>query len=411
MLAMPQHVDTTGSLVRFGQQLRAAGLAVNVAQLACLVRAFDWLDPVSRSHVYNAARATLVTRREDMPVFDRVFESFWLGAVARSRAPGKLPLAPRHLRPSQRPALATLLAQKAEPGDPEIEVRDRSHTAQADEVLARKDFALMSPLELEAVRRLLAVRRWEFATRVTRRKQSQHGGPELDLRRVPARAARAGGVLLDLPRRRAKIKQRPLVVIADVSGSMELYARVLLQFFHAVRQQLSKLESFVFATRLTRITPQLKLKNMDRALEEVSASVLDFASGTRIGESLHAFNRSWGRRVLGRGAVVIIVSDGWERGSAALLKQEMRILREHCYRVIWLNPRLGQPSYQPRVEGMAAALHHVDDFLTCHNLQSLSALAQHLGQLPRRRGLGVAGSGWAGQQMPESASGPLGASA
>jgi uncharacterized protein with von Willebrand factor type A (vWA) domain len=406
MLAMPQHVDTLGSLVRFGRRLREAGLAVNVGQLACLARAFQWLDPLSRSQLYHAARTTLVTRREDMPVFDRIFESFWSGAQVSGRGPGKLPLAPRHVRQSERPALATLLAQKAQAGDPELEIRDRSHTAQHEEVLGQKDFALMSALELEAVRRVLAVQRWDFATRLTRRKQRQKSGPELDLRRVPARAARAGGVLLDLPRRRPKIKQRRLVVLADVSGSMELYARVLLHFFHALRQQLDNVESFVFATRLTRITPQLRLQNIDRALEEVSASVLDFASGTRIGESLHTFNGAWARRLLGRGAVVIIVSDGWERGSATVLKQEMRILRQHCYRVIWLNPRLGQASYEPRVEGMAAALHHVDDFLSCHNLQSLAVLARHLRALPRRRG-----SGFAGNSLPSTIAGPLGAPA
>jgi hypothetical protein len=183
-----------------------------------------------------------------------------------------------------------LLAQKARALDPEIEVQDRSHTVSDDEILRRKDFALLSQLELDAVRRLLGVRRWEFATRVTRRKVSGRKGTELDLRRVPARAARSGGAVLDLPMRRAKIKQRPLVILADVSGSMELYTRVLLQFFHALQEELRRVESFVFATRLTRITRALKLKNIDRALEEVSASVVDFASGTRIGDCLHAFN-------------------------------------------------------------------------------------------------------------------------
>jgi uncharacterized protein len=378
--------DVMPTLVRFGRQLRQAGLAPSVGQLAAFARSFEWLDPLCTSHVYHAALATLVTRRDDLPLFDQVFDSFWFGASRRERAPAKLPLAPRHRRVEQRPALATLLAQKAQAADPEVDISDRSHTAQDEELLRRKDFAALSPLELAAVRRLFGLERFEFALRETRRKQSQQRGRELDLRRVPARAARAGGVVLELPRRRAKIKQRQLVILADVSGSMELYARVLLQFFHALRQQLTSVETFVFATRLTRITPQLEHQNLDRALDEVSESVLDFASGTRIGQSLHEFNRVWARRVLGRGAVVMIVSDGWERGLPEVLKREMRHLKERCYRVIWLNPRLGHPSYQPRAEGMAAALHYVDDFLTCHNLQSLRALAQHLAELPRRRG-------------------------
>jgi uncharacterized protein with von Willebrand factor type A (vWA) domain len=214
----------------------------------------------------------------------------------------------------------------------------------------------------------------------------RRSGRELDLRRLPARAAKSGGAVLELPRRRAKIKQRPLVILADVSGSMELYTRVLLQFMHVLRQRLASVETFVFATRLTRITSELGLSNVDRALDEVSASVVDFASGTRIAESLRAFNSEWAGRLLARGAVVIIMSDGWERGSASELKKEMRILRERCHRLIWLNPRLGQPNYLPRVEGMAAALHHVDDFLSCHDMQSLEAVAAHLSALPRRRG-------------------------
>jgi uncharacterized protein with von Willebrand factor type A (vWA) domain len=271
-------------------------------------------------------------------------------------------------------------------GDPEVDVRDRSHAASEDEVLRHKDFAALSPAELEAVRRLLGGQRWQFALRVTRRRRPARNGPELDLRRVAARAARAGGVLLELPRRVPQVKRRPIVILADVSGSMDLYTRVLLQFFHALRQDFLDVESFVFATRLTRITHALSLRHVDRALDEVAQSVLDFASGTRIGQSLHTFNRLWAGRTLGRGAVVIILSDGWERAGAETLQKEMQILRERCHRLIWLNPRLGQPSYEPRVAGMAAALPYVDDFLTCHNLQSLNALSEHLGRLPRRRG-------------------------
>ena len=400
MSSMPTF-DMIGTLVRLGRELRRAGLGVSLGQLESLARSFEWLDPCSRSDIYHAARATLLTRHEDIALFDRIFEAFWAGKDGAARAAGKMPLAPRHRR-TERPALATLLAQRARAADPEIEVSDRSHSASDDELLRRKDFALMSASELDAVRRVLGMRRWDFATRVTRRKVSGRKGTELDLARVPARAARSGGVVLRLPVRREKIKQRPLVVLADVSGSMELYTRVLLQFFHALRQQLRRVESFAFATRLTCITRELALKNIDRALEEVSASVIDFASGTRIGDCLHAFNTVWARRVLGRGAVVLVVSDGWERGSAEVLHKEMRILRERCYRLIWLNPRLGQPSYEPRVAGMAAALQHVDDFLTCHNLQSLSAVATHLTQLSRRRGSGSMPSGSASLPLARS---------
>jgi uncharacterized protein len=376
-------MSTLSTLVRFGRQLRRAGLPVSVSQLEACARSFEWLDPTSRVHVYCAARATLLSRREDVPLFDRIFDEFWLGRSDPRGTPA--PLAPRHPR-AERPALASLLAERAVPSDPEVEVQDRSHTASDTESLRRKDFAALSPAELLAVRRLLERSRWQFATRVTRRSRRERGGPELDLRQLGARAARSGGVLLELPRRAPKIKQRPLVILADVSGSMELYTRVLLQFFHALRQQFVQVESFVFATRLTRITHELSLRQVDRALEQVSAQVLDFASGTRIGQSLHQFNSEWAGRLLARGAVLIVVSDGWERAGAEVLQKEMRILRERCHRLIWLNPRLGQPNYEPRVAGIAAALPFVDDFLACHNLQSLQALSDHLGSLPKRRG-------------------------
>ena len=376
-------LGTLATLVRFGRELRLAGLAVSVDQLEACARAFEWLDCTSRADVYHAARTTLLSRREDVPLFERLFASFWLGRT--DSAATKAPLAPRHAR-AERPALATLLAQRAQLGDPELEVRDRSHSASEEEQLRHKDFAALSPEELREVERLLEQQRWRFATRVTRRRRTDRRGRELDLRRMAGRAARAGGVLLQLPRRTPRIKQRPLVILADVSGSMELYTRVLLQFFHALRQEFVQVESFVFATRLTRITHELSLRNVDRALEQVTASVLDFASGTRIGQSLHEFNRLWAGRVLARGAVVIVVSDGWERAGAEVLQKEMRILRERCQRLIWLNPRLGQPSYEPRVAGIAAALPFVDDFLSCHNLQSLGALSDHLAQLPKRRG-------------------------
>jgi uncharacterized protein with von Willebrand factor type A (vWA) domain len=177
------------------------------------------------------------------------------------------------------------------------------------------------------------------------------------------------------------VKERPFVLLADVSGSMDKYARLVLQFFYSVSHSLRHVECFVFGTRLTRITPQLKLKNIDRAIDEAAREVFDWAGGTRIGDSLKAFNQQWSRRVLRRGAVVLIISDGWERGDVSALTQEMRYLQHRCHRLIWLNPLSGRDTYRPTVEGMAAALPYVDDFLPIHNLQSLSELAQHLAKL------------------------------
>jgi uncharacterized protein with von Willebrand factor type A (vWA) domain len=378
-----ERADAVATVVRFARRLRDAGLLVAVEQLESFARAFEWLDPLSLSDVYHAARATLVTRHEDLPVFDAVFQSFWLGARARRGAPA--PLAPRHDR-AERPALAVLLAERAQRAAPEIDVPDRSGAASATELLSYKDFSEMTAEELALLRRSLLAERWRVVERPTRRRVAHRRGRELDWRRLTSRAARSAGIVIALPRRRPKIKPRPLVVLADISGSMELYTRIVLYFLHALRQSLSRVETFVFATRLTRITAELESRNIEVALAQVSGSVVDFQSGTRIGECLRAFNTGWSRRVLGRGAVVVIVSDGWDCGDVRVLKQEMRFLRDRCHRLIWLNPRLGERRYEPRVEGMAAALPFVDDFLPAHNLQSLKELAEHLSRLPRRRG-------------------------
>lgn len=391
-------LEPMSSVVRFGRALRASGVVVSVDQLGAFATAFRWLNPLSMTDVYHAARATLLTRHADRAAFEQVFDSFFRGRTP-SEPPAKMPQAPRHRPNAQRTALATLLSEQARRGDPEVSVRDRTDSASDTEQLGRKDFSRMSSRELEAVRRVLMGRRFPFATRRTRRSQPERRGRRVDARRLVARAARSGGALLELPRRQLIIKPRPVVVLADVSGSMELYARVLLHFFHGLRQRWSTLETFLFATRLTRVSEELDVHSVDRALSRVSESVVDFSSGTRIGDSLREFNRRWAPRMLRRGSVLIMVSDGWERGDAARLASEMQNARQRCYRLIWLNPRLGDGRYEPRVRGMRAALDHVDDFLPCHDLQSLAALGEHLSALPARRGLTPRGSAWWREQQ------------
>jgi uncharacterized protein with von Willebrand factor type A (vWA) domain len=217
--------------------------------------------------------------------------------------------------------------------------------------------------------------------RRTRRKIASDSGDTLHMRRVMASAARHGGVPVLLAWQQRKIKQRPIILIADISGSMEKYSRLVLQFFYSMVQSLKNVECFVFGTRLTRITLPLKLKNIDRAVSDAAREVVDWAGGTRIGESLCTFNHKWSRRMLHRGAVVMIVSDGWERGEVEVLRDQMRYLQRRCHRLIWLNPLMGKATYQPVVEGIAAALPYIDDFLPIHNFQSLSTLAEHLAAL------------------------------
>ncbi len=372
------------NLLLFGRALRRAGLKVSLEQILSFARALDWVDIGDREQVFHAARSFLVSRREDLKVFEAVFERFWLGAAEEPR-PRRAPVAPRHDPKRGRRFSVSYLAALARPDDPEVDVADRRGTFSAEEVLRRREFSLLTPEELDEVRRLIRDTRWEIDLRRTRRWIPDRRGPRIHLRRVLRDAAKFGGAPPTLRRLSPKVKQRPTVLLADISGSMEKYSRLVLQFFFSATHSLVDVECFVFGTRLTRVTSQLKLRNVDRALEEAAKEILDWSGGTRIGESLAAFNRQWGRRVLRRGAVVVIVSDGWERGDVETLEREMRHLHHRCHRLIWLNPHLGQAGYRPLVEGMSAALPWIDDFLPIHNLQSLRDLSRHLAALPARR--------------------------
>jgi uncharacterized protein with von Willebrand factor type A (vWA) domain len=366
------------NIVLFVQMLRQAGLPVSTEQAMEFSRALTLIDIGSREHVYHTARSLLINRHEHLQLFDVLFNRFWRRQINAVPQGQKAPLAPRHDRREHRPLLMTYMARKAKPDEPEIEVVDKSGTFSRVEILQHKDFSDMTEEELQEIRRLIQTMRWQVSLRQTRRRVPDARGQTLHLRRVLASAARHGGTPIRLFWQTRKHKQRPIVLLADVSGSMEKYSRLVLQFFYAVSHSLRNVECFVFGTRLTRITPQLKLRNIDRAVEQAAREVVDWSGGTRIGDSLRQFNRQWSRRVLGRGAVVLIISDGWERGDSTVLGQELQFLQLRCHHLIWLNPLMGKSTYQPTVEGMQVALRFVDDFLPVHDFRSLSSLANHL---------------------------------
>lgn len=368
----------------FTRVLRAAGVPIGVDQVLELLRALQWVDIGSREQVFYAARCLLVRRHEHLRLFETIFNRFWSRVAASGGARRTMPPAPRHRR-AEPFTIVSYMASRARATAPEIDIADRSGSASAAELLQRKDFSEMTPEELEQIRRLMRDMRWQAGVRVTRRRMPDRSGRQLHMRAVLRNAARQGGVPLQLAWQRRKVRPRPLVLTADISGSMEKYSRLLLQFLYSVAHSRSHVECFVFGTRLTRITSQLKLRNVDRALDDAAREVVDWAGGTRIGESLHAFNRRWARRVLGRGAVVLLISDGWETGDPEQLARELRALRRRCYRLIWLNPLSGRATYRPLVGGVRAAMAHVDDFLPIDNFQSLAAIERHLRALDARR--------------------------
>ena len=377
------------NLLLFGRVLRRLGLDVNPGRMMDLVSALDHIEIGNKADFFYAARTLLVHEREDLPLFDEAFELFWRkpaeswdvqwqGLTRRRKKSG--PIVTHPPLKEAAPQSDDSASNSAEP----MTVIEVTRTYSDREILRHKNFAEMSVEESEAVKQMMSHLLWKVSERRTRRKRPGKGHL-IDLRRTLRRSLRAEGEIFSWSYREPKLKPRPLVVIADISGSMERYTRLLLHFIYGMKAALTQpVEAFVFSTRLTRITRPLQIRDLDLALKNVGILVNDWAGGTRIGESLKTFNFEWGRRVLGRGAVALIISDGWDRGDVELLTREMARLKRNCHRLIWLNPLLGAADYEPLTRGIQAALPHIDNFLPVHNLASLEDLAERLSDLDRR---------------------------
>jgi len=378
--------DLLPRLGAFARLLHDAGIEAGPRRLTDATRALNFVDIKREADFRNALRSVFVSRKDDLPTFEAAFDIFWAPPDPRASAgviPGRsrsLPMSPEQAR-RWAAALGLSTSQMNREQDPTT-VPASSSGYSAEELLRHKDFENMTWAETEQVRRLLEQAPWRVAERRTRRLRRARSG-RIDLRRTARHAIRSSGELVRLFRRKPRMRRRPLVLICDVSGSMERYSRLLMIFAHAIARR-EDLEAFVFSTRLTRITRLLRQRDLDRALGSVSKGVHDFSGGTRIGDALADFNRRWARRVLGHGAVVIIISDGWDRGDPDRLRAELIHLRRSAHRLIWLNPLLGSEGYQPLTRGMAAALPYCDDFLAAHNVNALDDLGRILASLDRR---------------------------
>ena len=383
------HGQLLPNLLLFGRVLHGLGLDGSPARMIDLATAVGLVDLGRKRDVYHAMRALVVRRHEDIPSFDEAFEAFWrkpaegsttldLRALGERRRFRK----PRFDPPTGRGDEGTEGPEATAPAPPVLRA---TLTYSPTEVLRYKDFAEMTAEELNEVRQVLTRFVWRLGERRTRR-WSPGRGPRLDLRRTLRRSLRHGGELLAWAPRRRRTRPRPLVVLADISGSMERCTRLLLLFLYALAEGLEqRVEAFVFGTRLTRVTRHLRGRDVEQALGEASRTVPDLSGGTRIGAALRSFNLDWGRRVPASGAVVLLISDGWDRGEPELLRQEMARLQRSCHRLVWLNPLLGAPEYEPLARGMRTALPFVDDFLPMHNLASLEALAERLQAMDEHR--------------------------
>jgi uncharacterized protein len=368
---VPEHAPFVGVLVDFASELRSAGLSVGSGDILTYCAAMTPLDPTDLLDLYWAGRATLVTRRESISVYDEVFRRFFLGAGD----PVRELLTIKALVTAETQAVLQVPATDPD-GDGRQEEAVLGLMASDAETLRHKSFAACTPEELAALRRIMARIRLTPPRRRTRRTAAARSGRAPDLRRMVRESLRMQGEPAELFWRRRKVRLRPLILILDVSGSMADYSRNLLQFAYSAKRAAARVEVFCFGTRLTRVTRALDHRRPDAALELAAKAVFDWEGGTRIGASLDAFVKDWGRRGLCRGGIVVICSDGLDRGDPGVLATAMERLSRLSHRVVWMNPHKGDnANFRPSTLGMMVAAPHVDLLLSGHDLSSLEELA------------------------------------
>jgi uncharacterized protein with von Willebrand factor type A (vWA) domain len=360
--------DVTATLVGFARTLRAAGVDASPERVQAMVIAAAELDVCQSKDVYWAGRLTTCASPDDLARYDRAFMSYFSGEVAP----------PLHRVPA-----VQVVRPVAVPGEERSRPREAddeslpASTASETEILRHRDLATLTASERDAVRRLIAALDPVGIPRLSRRHEPFRRGP-LDPRRTVRAMLRRGGEPVRLERRRRRLRPRRLVLIIDVSGSMQPYADPFLRFAHAAARRRPGTEVFTIGTRLTRVTREIRGRDSSAALAAVAGAVPDWSGGTRLGELLKAFLDRWGQRGVARGAVVLVASDGWERGDATQLGAQMARLQRLAHRVVWANPHRGQPGYAPMTAGMVAALPHVDDFVDGHSMAALERLAHVL---------------------------------
>ncbi len=373
--------DLASGMVRFGALLREHGLPVTVVQITAGVQALEHVDLGDREELQRALRTVFVGRPEEIPVFDRCFDAFWQAQLELEPGiPGLVTVAPE----TGPPAMLKSAGQKRET----LALDTWGEESEADsgeplgvpglsdrEALVAQDFSTFSPDQLDEVYRLTLQIARRLARRLGRRRRPVARRGRVDLRRT-LRANLSRGDFIELKYRRRKPRKVRLVLLCDVSGSMDLYSRFLLQFLFAMQNVFGRVETFTFSTRLTRVTEHLRGRSYRQVLRRLR-EVQDWSAGTRIGESIAQFNREWSHLV-DRHTIVIVLSDGWDTGQPELLAHELLRIKRRAGRLIWLNPLLGNAAYEPLTRGMAAALPLLDHFAAAHNLAALRELAHHL---------------------------------
>ena len=393
------HLDLPPLAGALGQRLRDVGVPVTPERSADFARALTLVEPESRRRLYWTARSVFVSDRSQVPAFDAVFDSVFGSDVATGNtdpadvqtAPGppdrrptsdEPPASGDSARDERQTSVGAAPSRSTDTDEDGAELDVPLAMASEEEVLAGKSFDALDPHELAQLYRLMSRLRLETPLRRSRRFEKAHHGKGVDMRRTLRGSLRTGGEAVRLARRRRRVVSRRLVMLCDISGSMEPYARAYLQFLTCAAATGPDAEAFVFATRLTRLTRALSSRQPERAIQRAAAAAPDWSSGTRIGDALKEFNDRHGRRGMARGAVVVILSDGWERGEPTLVGREMARLARLAHRIVWVNPRVSAREFSVQAGGMVAALEHCDALVSGHSFEALGEVVDAIGAPP-----------------------------
>ena len=377
---------TLPHLMAFARALKQLGVKVSLSQVLDVSRSVDLVDLAEKKDFRAVLRANLILQKEDFPAFDMLFDCFW-----RETSYERVPMDTMEIQgtpnDSQAPeggdeegGLEEAAVESVPKENVPLENLDEFSvpTYSPQELMNRKDFSEMSVEESRAIARAILLIATKIATQISRRKKIARKGNTFDPRWTMRRSMKYGGEIIDLVRRKRRIKKTRVVLLCDVSGSMDCYSRFLIQFMYGLQNELWGVETFVFSTSLSRITHLIRTKDIANALEKISGSILGWSGGTNIGRSLHTFNRNFAPSLVTHRTVVVIISDGWDRGDVSLLEREMQDIKRRCKKIIWLNPLLASENYEPLCKGMQAALPYLDLFLSVHNVKSLITLGRTL---------------------------------
>ena len=371
------------NILLFCRVLKLLKIHVTMGRVLDLFRSLGYINIANKEDFYLTLRANLISYREEIPIFDQAFQFFWefTDETQSSQKRGEEENSDDNnfCEDLEEKIKKELFLEEWSEENPDEE-SDKEEISEYSpvEILSTKDFSCITDEEIPKIKEVIVQIVSKLATKKSRRRKLAPKGDEFSLRHTLRRNLRYGGEIFELAKRKRKIKKVKLIALADISGSMDYYSKFFIQFIYGLQNRLSGVETFVFSTQLTRITDRLKRRELDEALKEISKYVLHWSGGTKIGSCLQTFNKEFAPTVLSKKSVVMIISDGWDRGDTDLLACEIKKLKENCHKIIWLNPLLGSPNYQPLCKGIQAALPHLSHFLPLHNLNSLIALGKTL---------------------------------